>query len=72
MTIPDVQGSVTVQIPAWNTLYQIRDFAYHVTGYARQRDSGRAHRLAITKLDKQTWRITGQGEVRVEYARLLE
>ena len=32
MTIPDVHGSVTIQMPAWNALYQIRDFAYHVIG----------------------------------------
>src|SRR5260370_25945111 len=26
MEIPDVAGEVTVQMPAWNALYQIRDF----------------------------------------------
>ncbi len=30
MTIPDVRQRVVVQIPAWNTLYQIRDFGYRV------------------------------------------
>ena len=30
MTIPEVHGSVVIQMPAWNTLYQIRDFGYHV------------------------------------------
>ena len=65
MTIPDVKGSVVVQMPAWDALYQIRDFAYRVT---EMHASAGAERLAITKLDKQTWRITGQGEVRVQYA----
>ncbi|PYU38414.1 MAG: hypothetical protein DMG53_26690, partial [Acidobacteria bacterium] len=30
MTIPDVTGEVIVQMPAWNALYQIRDFSSHV------------------------------------------
>jgi predicted metalloprotease with PDZ domain len=30
MTIPDVKGEVTVQMAAWNALYQIRDFSAHV------------------------------------------
>src|SRR2546429_7014074 len=30
MTIPDVKGVVTVQMAAWNALYQIRDFSAHV------------------------------------------
>ena len=30
MEIPDVTGEVTVQMPAWNALYQIRDFSAHV------------------------------------------
>ena len=30
MTIPNVNGEVEVEIPAWNALYQIRDFAADV------------------------------------------
>jgi len=30
MTIPDVTGEVNVQMPAWNALYQIRDFSERV------------------------------------------
>ncbi|PYU16410.1 MAG: hypothetical protein DMG37_02460, partial [Acidobacteria bacterium] len=30
MTIPDVKGEVTLQMAAWNALYQIRDFSAHV------------------------------------------
>ena len=30
MEIPEVSGTVTVQMPAWNALYQIRDFSSHV------------------------------------------
>ena len=52
MTIPEVRQKVVVQIPAWNTLYQIRDFGYHVTGLARQRCGGKAAaRLAFRQAD---------------------
>jgi predicted metalloprotease with PDZ domain len=65
MTIPVVQESVTVQMSAWDGLYQIRDFAYHVTGLRAGDPSGRE--FPVTRVDKQTWRIDGSGEVRVQY-----
>ncbi len=66
MTIPDVRQSVTVQIPAWSTLYQIRDFGYHVLGLRAIDATGKP--LRVSRSDKQTWAIEGQGEVRVEYS----
>ena len=66
MTIPDVRQKVVVQIPAWNTLYQIRDFGYHVTGLHASDAAGKP--LRVSRSDKQTWTIQGQGEIRVEYA----
>ena len=66
MTIPDVRQSVVVQMPAWNTLYQIRDFAYHVAALHAVDAAGKP--LRVSRSDKQTWTIQGQGEVRVEYA----
>ena len=66
MTIPDVRQSVTVQIPAWSTLYQIRDFGYHVLGLHASDAAGKP--LRVTRSDKQTWTIQGQGEIRIEYA----
>ena len=33
MTIPAAPGGVTVQMPAWNALYQIRDFAYRISDF---------------------------------------
>jgi predicted metalloprotease with PDZ domain len=65
MTIPRVEESISVQMAAWDALYQIRDFAHHVTGLHAADDSGRA--FPVTRVDKQTWRIDGSGEVRVEY-----
>jgi len=66
MTIPAVNGAVVIQMPAWNALYQIRDFGYHVNGL-HATDAARKP-LAVTRVDKGTWRIEGRGEVRVEYA----
>jgi predicted metalloprotease with PDZ domain len=64
MQIPNVSGGVTVQMPAWNALYQIRDFSSHV----RQVTASAGEKAApLEKLDKQTWRITGDGTITVRY-----
>jgi predicted metalloprotease with PDZ domain len=65
MTIPDVSREVTVQMPAWNALYQIRDFASHV----RRVEAFAGTSVApIEKVDKETWRVTGQGTITIRYA----
>ena len=64
MTIPDVKEEVTVQMAAWNALYQIRDFSAHM-GQLEAFSEGQ--RAPIEKIDKQTWRITGHGPVNVRY-----
>ncbi len=70
--IPDVHGSVLVQMPAWNATYQIRDFASRMQnlvaydGICGPRIS--LCPLLIDKLDKQTWRIKGDGNVTLEYS----
>jgi predicted metalloprotease with PDZ domain len=72
MTIPDAQDGVTLQMPAWNALYQIRDFAYRVSDFRAADASGKA--LTVRRLDKQTWRVeagagvAGTGNIRIEYA----
>ena len=74
MIIPGVRDNVTVQMPAWNALYQIRDFAYRVSDFRAVDSSGNA--LAVRRLDKETWRVelpaehfaTITGEVHIEYA----
>src|SRR5882757_7064871 len=30
MNVPDVHGELTIQMPAWNALYEIRDFSSRV------------------------------------------
>jgi predicted metalloprotease with PDZ domain len=65
MTIPDVNGEVEVEIPAWNALYQIRDFSSHIQYVEASAGSAKA---LTEKVDKQTWRVTGRGTVTVRYA----
>ena len=61
-----------VQLPVWNALYQVRDFARNVL-YLRARDAS-GQSLAVTKLDKTTWRITGTNgrAVQIEYQIVLD
>jgi predicted metalloprotease with PDZ domain len=65
MTILNVHATVTVQMPAWNALYQTRDFSHHV----QQIEAFAGGEPApVEKIDKQTWRITGDGTVTIRYA----
>ncbi|HEY2819737.1 MAG TPA: PDZ domain-containing protein [Candidatus Acidoferrum sp.] len=64
MEIPDVSGEVVVAMPAWNALYQVRDFAMHVQRVDASVDK---KPVPIEKLDKQTWKITANGTVTVRY-----
>jgi predicted metalloprotease with PDZ domain len=65
MRIPNVRDQVTLQLPAWNALYQIRDFASHMMQVSAQDQEGRS--LSLQKLDKQTWSVAGNGTVTVSY-----
>jgi len=65
MRIPNVRDEVTLQLPAWNALYQIRDFSSHMMQVIAQNQEGRS--LPLQKLDKQTWRVAGNGTVTVSY-----
>jgi predicted metalloprotease with PDZ domain len=64
MTIPNVTSEVSVQIAAWNALYQIRDFSSHIQQVEAFAGS---EKTPIDKVDKQTWRIKGTGTIRVFY-----
>ena len=52
-------------MPAWNALYQIRDFSSHMMQVSARDDAGKP--LPIVKLDKQTWQVAGNGTVTVSY-----
>ena len=65
MRVPNVHNRVTLQMPAWNALYQIRDFSSHMMQVSARDETGSL--LPIVKLDKQTWQVTGNGTVTVSY-----
>jgi predicted metalloprotease with PDZ domain len=64
--VPKVRDRVMLQMPAWYALYQVRDFSAHVMDLTARDDEGRL--LPSWKLDKQTWSITGNGTVSVNYS----
>ncbi|MGH9774504.1 MAG: M61 family metallopeptidase [Candidatus Acidiferrales bacterium] len=77
MTVPDGGRELRVAIPAWNALYQIRDFAARVQNVsARSLDTKSDAVLSVRKLDKQTWIINASapeaapalGDVEISYA----
>ncbi len=55
-----------LQLPVWNALYQVRDFAQYVNWVRAKDRSG--HLLPVRELDKSRWEIPGaQGGAIVEY-----
>ncbi len=63
MTIPHPASGITVAIPAWNALYQVRDFAYRVRDVEASSLTGSGtlgEKLPVRKLDKQTWEIRSE------------
>jgi predicted metalloprotease with PDZ domain len=69
VTIPDVHGHVDIQMPAWNATYQIRDFASRIRDFrAYTSPSTKIQPVPIIKIDKQTWRVTRDGSVVLEYS----
>jgi predicted metalloprotease with PDZ domain len=55
-----------LQLPVWNALYQVRDFAQYVN-WVRAKDRA-GHVLAVRELDKSRWQIAGaQAGAIVEY-----
>ncbi|MBZ5695055.1 MAG: hypothetical protein LAN36_06820, partial [Acidobacteriia bacterium] len=57
MTIPHPSAGMSVAMPAWNALYQVRDFSYRIQ-YVRAFGNGTVNLgYPVPKSDKQTWRI---------------
>ncbi len=65
MEIPNVQSELKLQMPAWNALYEIRDFSSHVQQVEAYADG---KRVDIEKLDKLTWDVKASGTITVKYA----
>ncbi|MFQ5740493.1 MAG: M61 family metallopeptidase [Acidobacteriota bacterium] len=56
MEISGLEGdSLTIALPAWNNLYQIRDFSQYVRSI--RAEDGNGDRVPLRRLDKQTWRL---------------
>jgi predicted metalloprotease with PDZ domain len=53
MQVPDAPPRTAIQFPAWNALYQIRDFVRNVQDVRASCDGGR---LKLKRLDLETWR----------------
>jgi predicted metalloprotease with PDZ domain len=66
MRVPNVHDRLLLQIPAWNALYQIRDFSSHMMQVSVKDGAGST--LPIVKLDKQTWQINGSGILDMSYS----
>ena len=68
---PD-RRDLIVALPAWNALYQVRDFAYRVRDVRVSKAAAGASAITPYKLDKQTWRILASaavdGSVAIEYS----
>lgn len=66
MQLPPGASERRVQLPVWNGLYQVRDFAQYVR--AVKANDERCRPLPATKLDKTTWFIPGAaGGANIEY-----
>jgi predicted metalloprotease with PDZ domain len=52
---------IIVALPAWNALYQVRDFSYRVRDVRARNSAGPAAPLPVRMLDKQTWQISLAG-----------
>src|SRR5579862_3571435 len=57
--LPEGPAQRELQLPVWNALYQIRDFAQYVNSVRAQDRAG--HPLAVRALDKSRWQLTGAG-----------
>jgi len=55
--LPEGSARRELQLPVWNALYQVRDFAQYVNWVHAKDRAGRT--LAVRQLDKSRWQITG-------------
>lgn len=66
MELPPGPDSHDLQLPVWNALYQVRDFAQYLDSIRATDLAG--HPIVLTQLNKGRWRITGTGQgARVNY-----
>jgi predicted metalloprotease with PDZ domain len=64
--LPEGPAQRELQLPVWNALYQVRDFAQFVNWVRAKDRAGRP--LAIRKMDKSRWQVAGgDGGAVIEY-----
>jgi predicted metalloprotease with PDZ domain len=64
--LPEGPAQRELQLPVWNALYQVRDFAQYVN-WVRAKDSA-GHSLSVREIDKSRWQIAGaEAGAMVEY-----
>jgi predicted metalloprotease with PDZ domain len=54
--LPPGAAERDLQMPVWNALYQVRDFAQYIVGLSCHASAGRP--LRTRQLDKSTWRVS--------------
>src|SRR5271163_3147005 len=57
ITLPPGAAQRDLQLPVWNALYQVRDFAQYVN-WVRAKD-GAGKTLEVRAVDKSRWQILG-------------
>jgi predicted metalloprotease with PDZ domain len=66
VTLPAGASTRELQLPVWNALYQIRDFAQYINWIRAKDRAGKP--LAVRELDKSRWQIdNAEGGAIVEY-----
>ena len=66
MELPSGSDTHDVQLPVWNALYQVRDFAQYMDSIRATDLAGKP--LHLTQLNKSRWRMTGTSKgARVDY-----
>ncbi len=71
MEVPDVDGSIELDMPAWNGLYQIRDFASRIEELRATTAAGAA--VALTRVTPHSWRVGPvSGTVVLDYSILWD
>ena len=69
--LPEGAAQRELQLPVWNALYQVRDFAQYVD-WVRAKDSA-GHSLSVRELDKSRWQIANaQGGVVIDYQMFVD
>ena len=66
MQVPVDGRDLSIAMPAWNALYQIRDFAERVRDVSAACSSAMPVPLAVRKVDKQDWQVAASSACAVD------